>query len=139
MKLLLIATFFLTSTIFQFSFADEQSVENDMLNGLEGLNTLLKQGKIRLATPDDIDAWVKAAREKDKTDEVNAKRNMRLGATYVVLEEIYLPDELYGAHSVSFIIPNEVPIPNGPPGHNQFYFMKGGFCTLAFITECPEG
>ena len=139
MKLLLIAIIFIFSTIFQSSFADEKSIQNVMPNGLKGLNILLKQGKIRLASPYDIDAWIEVAHEKYKGDKANIRNHMRLGATYVILEEIPLPDELHGAHAVSFIIPKEVKKPTGPYGHNRFYFMEGGFCTFAFITECPEG
>ena len=36
-----------------------------------------------------------------------------------------LPDGLHGAHSRSFIIPDEVPFPDGPKCHNSFYWMDG--------------
>ena len=146
MKLFFTVSFLTLAVVCQYSFANEQLSENpnnpkdiSIPSGLEGLRALEKQDKIRLASPIDIDAWIEVAHEKYKKDEANIKNHMRIGATYVVFEEIQLPDELYGAHAVSFIIPKEVPKPIGPDGHNKFYFMEGGFCTLVFISECPEG
>tara|TARA_R110002072_G_scaffold1901_4_gene15782 strand:+ start:2879 stop:5569 length:2691 start_codon:yes stop_codon:yes gene_type:complete len=107
--------------------------------GMAGLRLLEKQGKLKMATPEDIDAWVEAASKKYKSKGKDLKvgHYMHVGSTYVIKKELFLPDDLHGGNSVSFIIPKGIPKPHGPPGHNKFYFMDGGFCTLAFITECP--
>jgi hypothetical protein len=50
---------------------------------------------------------------------------MHVGRTFVVLKPLMLPDGMYGAHSAAFIIPQGVPAPTGPAGHNEFYRMDG--------------
>jgi hypothetical protein len=96
-------------------------------SGEEGLQKLVKDGKLRLATQADIDAWVDKASEKYKrfNPELRIETHMRPGRVYVVVDRCTLPDGLYGAHSRSFIVPDKVPIPDGPMGHNNFYLMDG--------------
>jgi hypothetical protein len=84
--------------------------------GPRGVEELARQGKIRLATREDIDAWIAGAGDQS--------HHLHPGGVYVVLEEITLPPGLYGGHSRAFIIPRNVPTPNGPKGHCRFFFMK---------------
>ena len=96
--------------------------------GQAALDELVGDKKLRLATSADIEAWVKKASEPYKkfNDDLRVTPRMLLGRTYVVLEELVLPDGLYGGHSRSFILPEGVPFPGGPAGHNSFYSLKTG-------------
>jgi hypothetical protein len=100
---------------------------NRPLAGQKGLERLVKEGKLRLATQADIEAWVGKASEKYKrfNPGLRVSHDMDVGHTYVVLKELTLPNGLYGAHSRSFIVPEGVPFPKGPKCNNQFYFMNG--------------
>lgn len=95
--------------------------------GEDGLQKLVKDGKLRLATQADIDAWVDKASEKYKrfNPELRIETRMRPGRTYVVLAPLTLPDGLFGGHSRSFIVPDGVPFPDGPTAHNTFHLMDG--------------
>lgn len=91
------------------------------------LDVLVEEKKLRLATDADIEAWVDEASKKYKrfNPDLRVSTRMRVGRTYVVLDKVRLPNGLFGAHSRSFIIPNDVPLPKGPRCHNTFYKMNG--------------
>jgi hypothetical protein len=95
--------------------------------GPNALEDLVKQGHLRLAKAEDIDAWVAKASEKFRrlNPDLKVEHYMRPGRTYVVIDECTLPNGLFGAHSRAFIIPQGVPIPSGSRGHNSFYLMDG--------------
>lgn len=96
-------------------------------SGQKGLDLLMSQNAIRLATQTEIDTWTKKARQKNKSGEII--HSMRYGHTYVILKKITLPNDLYGPYSKSFIILKGSSIPNDSKGHNTFYFMDTGDCT----------
>jgi hypothetical protein len=106
-------------------FSDDLSLDDypvyrgDIPAGPRGVDELQRRGKIRLATPEECEAWMDGARQR------NPDMNIRLYPTntYVVLDKITLPPGLYGGHSRAFIIPAGVPRPEGPKGHCQFFFM----------------
>lgn len=129
-----------TRLLFVESAESRRLSEASIPKGVAGLVQLQKEGKIRLATRQDIDAWVEAASEKYRKlgDELRVGHHMRVGNTYVILSDVYLPDGLYGAHSVSFLLPRGMTQPRGPAGHNTFYFMDGGGCSLGFRAPCPR-
>ena len=91
------------------------------------LDELVTQKKLRLATSDDITAWVEKASKKYArfNPDLRVETTMQVGRTYVVLEQVELPNGLFGAHSRNFIIPNDVPFPTGPRCHNRFFKMDG--------------
>jgi hypothetical protein len=96
--------------------------------GQKALDILVRDGKLRPATAADIQGWVDKASEKYKRVNPTLRirdHRMRLGRTYVVLEELALPEGLYGAHSRAFIVPDGVAVPTGSAGHNEFYLMDG--------------
>jgi hypothetical protein len=95
--------------------------------GQKGLDQLVLEGKLRLATPADIDAWLDKASEKYKRFNADLRISsiMRVGRTYVVLDAVTLPDGLFGAHRADFIIPDGVAFPTGERGHSGFYRMDG--------------
>ena len=115
------------------SHSDDLRVENFVDKkqrpaGQKGLEQLVQQGALRAATPADIEAWVDKASEKYKRFNPDLRledHRMRVGRTFVVLKELTLPDGLFGAHSRAFIVPDGIPIPGGPAGHNEFYLMDG--------------
>ncbi|HVH48482.1 MAG TPA: hypothetical protein VM760_01200 [Sphingomicrobium sp.] len=99
-----------------------EMVENDPE---PALMRMVEDGKIRPARQSDIDRWLSAAQLDEES-----RRNLSLypDHSFVVLERIRLPGDMYGAHSRSFIIPPGVPLPSGETAHNDFYFMASGTC-----------
>ena len=95
--------------------------------GLAAVIALVEENKLRLATQEDIDGWIEKASEElnDIAPELRIESRMRVGKTYVVLDEVELPNGLRGCESLSFIIPDGVPMPTGPKGDNSFYLMDG--------------
>ncbi len=99
--------------------------------GPAGLDSLVKDGLLRLATAGDIDAWVEKASEKERDrygrwfPNLRVRRMMLVGRTYVVLGRLRLPNGLFGAHSREFIVPEGMPFPEGELGHSRFYLMDG--------------
>ncbi len=96
-------------------------------SGQAGLDVLVALNKIRLATQEDIDAWVLKASEPFLrfNDALRVETYMRPGRTYVVLEAITLPAGLNGSHSRNFILPQDVPLPEGPMSHNSIFSEDG--------------
>jgi hypothetical protein len=95
--------------------------------GADGLEQLVKEGKLRPATQKDIDAWAQAASEQYKrfSPDLRVETRMAPQNTYVVLKELTLPDGLYGGHAKSFILGEAIPFPAGPAGHNRFFRTDG--------------
>ena len=91
----------------------------------ERLLGLVEKRKIRPARQSDIDQWFDKA-GLSKEEQANA--SLYVHDSFVVLEAIRLPGNMYGAHSKAFIIPDGVPLPKGEPAHNSFYLMKNGTC-----------
>jgi hypothetical protein len=102
------------------SLADYNVYQGDIPAGPRGIEELHRRGMIRLATQEDIDAWMAGAK-KHHPDQY---ARLYTGSTYVVLEPITLPPGLFGAHAQAFIIPAAQARPDGPKGHCQFYYMK---------------
>lgn len=95
--------------------------------GEKGLAQLVLEGKLRLATRADINAWIDKASEKYKrfNPDLRVESYMEFGHTFVVRGAVTLPEGLVGAHSAAFIIPDGVAFPGGPRGHSNFYRMDG--------------
>ena len=118
--------YFDTYTIADYNLQDMN--EGKPVAGQAAIDVLVEENKLRLATQEDIDGWIEKASEKfnDIDPELRVESRMRVGRTYVVLDEVELPNGLYGAHSRSFIIPHDVSMPTGPECHNSFYLMDDG-------------
>lgn len=92
-----------------------------------GIDQLRREGRIRPATREDVDRWVRAtgadpsALHLDSMDRQSGGRFVF--RTYVVLREMTFPEGLHGAHSVTFIVPRGVPRPYGDPGHSRVLEM----------------
>lgn len=97
---------------------------DDVLPAEEGINQLIRQGKIRPASTTDIDDWSKiSSQHRD-----GGRHLMHPGFTYVILTQIQFPRGMYGAHSKSFILKEDAPLPTGQIAHNTVYLMKDGVC-----------
>ncbi len=108
-----------------------------VLAGSEALDQLVEEKKIRPATKEEIEAWIDVASEKYKrfNPELRVSSEMQVGRTYIVLDRFTLPKGMAGANSRSFIIPLNVPFPDGPEGHNSFYLMNGTIAGSAAFAE----
>ncbi len=126
-------------------YSDERTLASvvlpdDVLPGGDyGLRRLVKDGAIRLATDDEITAWLQGAAKRKGSPVDTVRRNMdwRLGddQVYVALREFDLPEGLGGANARTFILPPGTPKPGGPQGHCTFLHLdtfecSGTACTL---------
>lgn len=103
-------------------FSDERTLDAYVLeetllppNGPLGLRRLVADGKIRPATLADIETWLaqEAAALGQFAEEVSLQTYLQPTRTYVVLEEMILPETLNGAGVQAVIIPKGVPEPFG--------------------------
>ena len=127
----------------QLSSSQERSIKdvidpNAPLAGPAGIQDAVSKGLLRPATRADIDAW-KASYNKARSIHTppvvggspssgTGMDYVHFDSAYVVLREMTIPAGLYGAHSVTFFVPQGVPRPKGNPGHSTIYEMKSGNC-----------
>lgn len=95
--------------------------------GPRGIAMLVQQGYLRPARGKDL-SLVKGLRGNSGRGSGGGDSDLVLPDTYVVLKPVQLPDGLYGAHSVTLIIPRGVPFPGGPRGHNTYYMADSAKC-----------
>ncbi|MDH4259983.1 MAG: hypothetical protein OEW16_06710 [Gammaproteobacteria bacterium] len=86
--------------------------------GRRGLDELIKRGFLRQASPKDMQSF-------EKSGVAGILRGL---PAYVVLKPVTMPDGLYGANSVTILVPEGVPIPSGPRGHNRFFQYGQSTC-----------
>lgn len=96
------------------------------LPGMQGIDQLLREGRIRRATPRDVDTWMAATGNRDRSghhlDTIdNRSGGQYIFRTYVVVAKMTFPPEMYGGNSVNFIIPHYVQRPFGNPGHSRVF------------------
>jgi hypothetical protein len=95
------------------------------LAGADGLEELVRAGKLRPATRGDYDAWLAASGgQVPQMQMYNARGSDYLARAYVVLKPMFIPADLYGANAVTFIVPRGVERPQGNPGHCQVLDMN---------------
>lgn len=111
-----------------------------LLSGQAGLTYGINTGLIRPANQRDFQEWENAEQALLDTlvdhngNKINIEpRSSRFTFssgknTFVVLKKYTYPGGLYGAHSVTFIIPKGVPIPDGNPGHSTILDMNSMSC-----------
>lgn len=119
------------------------------LAGQAGIEDAISKGLLRRATREDGEAWVDAQVALTSTspdpdvppiageeDETYRPPVPGIGSGYVVLDDDFVyPPGLYGAHSVTFFIPEGVAVPEGNPGHSavlNFNTLRctGGLCDM---------
>ena len=95
------------------------------LAGDKGIEQLLRSGHLRRAKTRDYELW-RSATQAGQT----ARAPMRMGdaeelfRAYVVQKPMVIPADLYGAHSVTLIVPRGVERPTGHPGHSTILDMN---------------
>lgn len=99
------------------------------LTGEAALVEALRAGQLRPATGGDLARW--AARWSQANSRgVPAVFQERSGhmKSYVIQKDFTIPDGLYGAHSVIFLLDTRVPYPRGNPGHSAILDLSTGSC-----------
>ncbi|MBW8722574.1 MAG: hypothetical protein JF626_12105, partial [Polaromonas sp.] len=106
--------------------------KNAPLAGQPGIEQLLREGKLRIATQQDVSAWQSAVSRANNLPQLNvvgagpqrSSGDISAGNTYVVIKPMRYPAGLYGAHSVTFLVAAGVPRPEGNPGHSPVHDMN---------------
>ncbi len=101
--------------------------------GSEWVEPLVSKGLLRKATAADVHAWEKAASAQLARPDLAPYRSINLGLrmTYVILGPISLPADNSGIFPRQFIVPKDVPSPNGPSGFHKIYQIATGTCDAA--------
>jgi hypothetical protein len=104
-------------------------VKHGLQAGLNGIEQLTREGRLREATDEDIMLWKKAvSKHFPEHNPEKMPYTFINWQSYVVLKPVTMPMGMYGAHSRSFLIPKGVPVPRDPGSHNTYYFMETGKC-----------
>jgi uncharacterized membrane protein len=106
--------------------------KNAPLAGQPGIEQLLREGKLRIATQQDVAAWQSAVSRSQNLPQLNVVGagpqrtygDISAGNAYVVIKPMRYPAGLYGAHSVTFLVAAGVPRPEGNPGHSRVHDMN---------------
>jgi len=91
----------------------------------EQIELLVEQGSLRRATMRDLEEWIASggpAPRKSVMEDPFQARNAGerfLLQVYIVQAPIAMPEPLYGAHAVTFIVPRGMPRPSGEMGHSE--------------------
>lgn len=103
----------------------------DVPEGKQGLQYLIKLGHIRKATKRDIALWKKAATINSPSGWLAPydQSYPQPYSTYVILNKTVIPDGMFGGDSASFIIPYVVSEPDYTSSHNGYYFERDGRCS----------
>lgn len=104
---------------------EDLAVKGSLPQGKKGLDLLLKEGKIRPATQEDIDQWRDIAFKRNTNSSEKPGPYLSPDRTYVLLKETPLPYGLSGAHSSRFIVSRGVSIDQSSRQHCSFYLMDG--------------
>jgi len=96
----------------------------------EQIELLVEQGSLRRATMRDLEEWIAsggpAPRKSVMEDPFQARDagDRFLLQVYIVQAPIAMPEPLYGAHAVTFIVPRGMPPPSGEMGHSEILGMN---------------
>ncbi len=119
--------------------------KNAPLAGKAGLDDLERKGLIRKLNATDVENlkkyFTKVENDGNKTKMVgfgeDRNPSMALGGNiFLVLKKFQMPAGLFGAHSAIFYIPENVPMPEGQPGHSTVVNLKEKTC---LGHSCPPG
>lgn len=99
------------------------------LAGQKGLEQLVLDGYLRVATKQDSDRWAKLKAKHLKEDlppvlggNPESRYKPKFSATgYVILKETRIPAGLFGAHRTNFFLEKDVPFPEGNIAHCNLY------------------
>ncbi|MBF0311395.1 MAG: hypothetical protein HQL56_17920 [Magnetococcales bacterium] len=119
---------------------DYSDLFSPLPHGQAGLQELIRQGKIRLSTQEDIQLWIKAARERDKAEPSDWLKTVlkQKGHVYSILTRTVLPEVLREDHFSNFILlPGVLPPPDYGANSN-FYEVSSGTCFSSGGRRCPQ-
>ena len=99
------------------------------LSGKAALVEALRAGQLRPANGDDFSRWAArwSAANRRGVPAVFQERSVQMTA-YVIQKDFTIPDGLYGAHSVVFLLDTRAPYPRGNPGHSAILDLSTGSC-----------
>lgn len=99
------------------------------LSGKAALVEALRAGQLRPANGDDFSRWSArwSAANRRGVPAVFQERSVQMTA-YVIQKDFTIPDGLYGAHSVVFLLDTRAPYPRGNPGHSAILDLSTGSC-----------
>jgi hypothetical protein len=99
------------------------------LSGKAALVEAVRAGQLRPANGDDLSRWAArwSAANRRGVPAVFQERSVQMTA-YVIQRDFTIPDGLYGAHSVVFLLDTRVPYPRGNPGHSAILDLSTGSC-----------
>ncbi len=89
--------------------------------GADGIRHWLEKGALRKLQQPDLALWNRAFMPETGMSHVSVPSD-----AYLVTGEMRLPDGLYGAHSVKWVVAENARIPPGPRGHSTFYQVGKG-------------
>lgn len=99
------------------------------LSGEAALIEALRVGQISLASGSDIARWTMRWSETNGRGVPQSFLDrMHSTDTYLIRKDFTIPDGLYGAHSVIFILDKHAPHPRGNPGHSAILDIASGAC-----------
>jgi uncharacterized membrane protein len=113
---------------------DSYRDKNAPLSGKAGLAQLVAEGKLRIATDADFEAFRVEWRKRQNPSGLNvvtgssARRSGARYEGYVVLAPMQFPASLTGANSTTFIIAKGVPRPSGKEGHSTVLDLNNPVC-----------
>jgi hypothetical protein len=99
------------------------------LSGKAALVEALRAGQLRPANGDDFSRWAArwSAANRRSVPATFQERSVQMTA-YVIQRDFTIPDGLYGAHSVVFLLDTRTPYPRGNPGHSAILDLSTGSC-----------
>jgi hypothetical protein len=100
------------------------------LAGQPGIEEAIRRGQLRRAGPGDVGLWSQALAQGGRSFDIppvsgqSGQQPISVpGNVYVVMGDFTFPSGLYGAHSVTFLVPPGVPRPRGNPGHSSVHML----------------
>ena len=102
------------------------------LVGMAAVEAAVEKGILRRATKADIQAWIELQQKLySEQDTTRPAIGGEYPDGYVVIDEFTFPRHITGG-DVTFLIPEDVPEPNGDPGDVTIYNFKTGKCSGLF-------
>jgi len=96
--------------------------------GREGLEDLIRDGRIRHATAADQGLWLSAQEQSGDPRYAPRWRHPltedEMAEIYVVLRNFRFPPNMSSMGSARFIVPQGVPQPQGDPGHSKVFIVR---------------
>jgi hypothetical protein len=104
-------------------------------SGKAGLVEALRKGELRLANAGDIGRW-KTSHARNTGNSVGRSfdEHIRHMDAYLIEKDFEIPDDLYGAHAVVFVVQSRAPFPRGDAGHSPILDIDSGACVGALCS-----